>query len=165
MSISLKNLFRRSITAQSCSTCSKKIAKHKPSLFCDIRNTVSHYQCNYLTRSEALYIIENNQQWTCHKCVTYLFPIKLLDDNSKPHKLENQKNRDVDISVTHKCSSCSKRIMKPNTLDICDWCESPCHIKCKAGQLGCKKCASDIFPGFFCSNVELMGYRSRNYKI
>ena len=138
-----------------CSICTHKIIKHKPSLFCNVCDTISHYVCNKLTKSDAIYIIKNSQNWTCISCNTKLFPIGLLPQQEAKSTLHNTSKPKI------KCASCTK-LLGPQQ-STCLWCSKPCHTRCIKGSLGCTACASEIIPGYYYSNIALSATNYTNF--
>ena len=129
-----------------CNICTNKIIKHKPSLICNLCNTISHHACNKLSKSDAIYIIENSHTWSCITCNTDLFPIGLAPPTPKPH---NKSKPRVP------CAACTK-CLGPRQAN-CSYCERACHTRCIKGELGCTNCASEIIPGYYFSNIALIG--------
>ena len=132
-----------------CNICTHKIIKHKPSLICNLCNTISHHACNKLSKSDAIYIIENSLTWSCITCNTNLFPVGLVPPITPPHRSHTKSKPHIN------CASCTK-CLGPRQAK-CPYCDRACHARCIKGELGCTKCASEIIPGYYYSNVALMG--------
>ena len=137
----------------SCNICDKKVVSHKPSLFCDLCCTVSHYQCNKLTKSDATYIIQTAHKWTCSLCNVKLFPLNIIARVKTKTMYTNN-------TINENCGSCSKRIGPQYT--PCQWCDSKCHTRCTNGQLGCTRCANNMIPGYNYNARELTGNLCEN---
>ena len=110
-----------------CNICKRKVHAHKPSLFCNKCSTVSHFQCNDISKSQCISLIQNKSPWTCTKCI----PSNPTLEKPKP--------------FSKQCSSCDTKVGPRYA--ICQWCDSPCHIKkCYRGELGCEACARSMIP-------------------
>ena len=142
-----------------CDICKSKIVRHKPSLFCDLCDKVSHYKCNKLTKSDALYIIRTSHRWTCSQCNVSLFP-QFKSSGSTLLMNSQSKVNGNHKKVIEKCGSCSKHLGPQR--DTCTWCGLTCHQRCIKGQLGCTLCASEMFPGYNCSAQDLTGNLFKN---
>lgn len=143
-----------------CHHCTKRLLPHKVHLKCSLCENDFHPKCSKLTPSDVNLLNDTNyhQFWTCSNCTYNIFPLhetNLNDCHDKSRKLA--KNRTIKY-----CHTFSKQGIKFIT---CDFCGNQSHPRCSAGQLGCKACAADIFPGYYCNVNELFPktyYNSNN---
>ena len=138
-----------------CNICTRKIIKHKPSLICSLCNTISHHSCNKLSKSDAIYIIEKSKSWTCTLCNHDLFPVGLFPTVAPSPRSHNNSKLHANPKPHANCAACTK-CLGPNQA-ICLWCDQVSHTRCLKGELGCLKCASEMIPGYYYSNLALMG--------
>ena len=69
-----------------------------------------------------------------------LFPVNL--DAQTTNTDTNKDN-----NTTLYCSACTKQC-SPHKINMCDWCDRPCHNKCLKNSLGCTTCCNNIIPGY-----------------
>ena len=55
------------------------------------------------------------------------------------------------------CKTCNKL---GNRLLSCDLCSENSHARCFAGQLGCKSCLREIYPGYDINPRDLFNYKN-----
>ena len=127
-----------------CVACTKRIIKYKPSLKCYICSKNYHRQCIGFTPTDInlLQIINCYNEWMCHSCRCDTFP----------HVRESGSSGSITTNPIIKAKSnsrknCATCLKLGNKLDTCDLCDQKSHRRCFAGNLGCKKCVRDIYPG------------------
>ena len=131
-----------------CSDCCRRISNHKPFTVCNICSNHYHPKCAKLTPSDVNSLKSANlySSWVCYHCAASIFPM-IADTwpNTINLKCKTTPHRE-------QCSTCLKI---GNILDTCELCNCKSHRRCFAGDLGCKKCARDIYPGYDVNFNEL----------
>ena len=143
-----------------CNICTNRIVRHKPSLFCDLCESTSHYRCSKLTKLDASNIIQSGHSWTCYKCNVELFPF-ITSVESASHR--SRRGISTPAATTASCGACNKRL--GGQFEICPWCELGSHKRCIIGQLGCVSCVTNMIPGFYYTACELLDNSFENTSI
>ena len=149
-----------------CAACSKKIIAHKVRLKCWTCSEYYHTRCANLAPNDVfkLYSLNLYKHWICFTCTNDIFP-------SPQVNLENEKcmsNNTVHSSTSTRvnCNTCTK-LGNSVKMKACWLCNNLTHAssKCMSGDMGCKKCLKDIFPGFESTTRELFcEYQVNNLK-
>ena len=122
---------------RNCALCDRRILNYRRPLNCNICHHEFHYKCQQLSKRDADNILDSENQnfWSCHKCTADIFP--LINDNSALA---------APIIENNSCHCCQrilgKRYNKSHT------CDKLVHKRCFVGDLGCKNCARETFPGY-----------------
>ena len=135
---------------EKCDSCKTKIPKRQPILFCDLCSKHKHLKCEKLTKSQVTQINAIGLSWTCLECISEILPINAVN---KPKSNCNQNVGKVKI----KCSSCPGYSYSLQNIRTCQWCEGQVHTKCWKGELGCKTCRENMYPGYNAYTYELYG--------
>ena len=131
---------------QTCGVCSKKIAAHKVKLRCNLCTHNHHTRCVGLTPSDVtkLAAIQTRKHWTCPTCTKDIFPL-----HSEKLKSNTTTTMHRTTSITNSrenCYTCNK-LGNKSKMKACWICGSNSHVKCSAGDLGCKKCLKNTYAG------------------
>ena len=137
-----------------CAACSKKIVAHKIKLKCWLCSHYYHTRCANLAPSEVVQLDQSNlyKYWTCFTCTGEIFPF--VDANNQN---ESNSSNAITSSYTRvNCNTCAK-IGNSLKMKICWICNNLTHSNssCWLGEMGCRKCLKDIYPGFESSTREL----------
>ena len=136
-----------------CTNCNAKLMKHRPNLFCSICNTVKHFTCQGLSKSEASYIQDTyNRDWICRDCISDILPVNACSAS----KSKRVKGSSSPSTIGTKCNSCGGMSYDKNRISLCTWCDSLCHNKCINNSLGCTRCCEQIIPGYRANCYELI---------
>ena len=145
-------------THTSCAACSKKITAHKVKLQCSICIKYYHLRCVNFTPNDVIKLNNTNMRryWSCLTCRQDMFPfMQVTASEIEPRITNNSTSRDKNISFTRvNCNTCNK-IGNNLTMKECWLCGNTSHSRCIVGELGCKKCLKNIYPGFESSTREL----------
>ena len=134
-----------------CDKCEVRLPKNRPKLRCSQCNTIKHYKCQYLSKSDAQYIVDNaNYQWICTDCFADILPVNACTSNCT-------RNSNSENKFKEKCRCCGGYSYTPKKISTCPWCNQICHIKCLNDSLGCNNCCENMIPGFYVQNYELFG--------
>ena len=145
----------------SCGTCSKKVVKHKNYPTCQICDRKYHPKCIGLTPQDVGVLISTNtlQTWICLYCSSRIFPFfnecEICKNISKI-QCQTQSTRNT-CKPREFCNTCNKQ---GNILNLCDFCGLKSHPRCSAGDLGCKSCLREIYPGYDVNFRELYNYNN-----
>ena len=139
----------------SCGACSKKLVKHKIFPICFTCSNKFHHACVELTPSDVKLLISTNllQTWICKYCSLSIFP-KYDEGHCKNEKINSTK---LTATTREICKTCKKL---GNRLLQCDLCSENSHARCFAGQLGCKSCLREIYPGYDINPRDLFDYKN-----
>ena len=131
-----------------CVKCEKKVQKHKTIIKCCICNNSYHPKCHFLTPVDIDTLINNGfyDSWSCNGCNVEAIPLNYFDD-SITNTSQIIKNRTVISAIN--CHTCSKL---GSRMKICDMCDNKSHKRCHSGEMGCKKCLREIYPGYDLEN-------------
>ena len=143
----------------SCAGCSKKITAHKNKLQCYVCTGIFHLRCANFTRTDVLKLdnINMRRYWTCFPCNQNIFPFMNESTLHTDTDISNSETHVHKVAVTCvNCNTCNK-IGNKLTMKECWLCNntSLSHPRCMVGELGCKKCLKDIYPGFEYTTREL----------
>ena len=143
-----------------CKTCDKRILQHKPQIRCSICTRDYHSKCAKLTPSDINSLKSMNlyRSWSCYCCNSAIFPTIFLNTSSTTSATIITKSQTSSTNREY-CVTCSKI---GNKLEICEMCDCKSHKRCFAGNLGCKKCARNIFPGYDVNVNELFSITGNN---
>ena len=133
-----------------CDTCSIKIPKAQPKLYCTQCTKLKHLACQNLTKADAKHIIQLNVSWTCKECILQILPVNACSMPKREKKITTKKFK-------VKCSSCNGFSYSPKNVRTCEWCDQQVHVKCWNHSLGCNKCCEETLPGFHAYSYELLG--------
>ena len=134
-----------------CTNCNVKLLKHRPNLFCCLCNTVKHYSCQGLSKTEAQYIQDNNNNgWICKDCIVDILPVNACNNKRTVNTASLP-------SFKAKCRCCGGMSYSQNSIKTCPWCDQSCHNRCINNTLGCTKCCEELIPGFHVNSYELIG--------
>ena len=137
-----------------CEKCNERVPSHHPFLFCTVCKKHKHYKCNYLTRSDALNIINSVESldWACYDCRIEILPLECV---TCPIATHDSNTSPLVNNSRPTCSACNKQISK--TPVTCSWCDNVCHKKCVKNSLGCTVCCNSMIPGYHYTTFELIG--------
>ena len=139
------------VVKKTCTTCNSKLLRHRPNLYCNYCNTVKHYLCQGLSKTEAQYILENTvHDWICRDCIVDILPVGACAST-----------RTIKVPTTPrfkaKCQCCSGMSYNQKNIETCPWCDKLCCKKCSNNSLGCNNCCEQMMPGFRANCYELIG--------
>ena len=131
-----------------CVKCEKRVQKHKPIIKCCICNNIYHPKCHFLTPDDINTLIDNGlyDTWSCGGCNVNAIPLNYTDDSiiNTSQIIENRI-----VNTPKNCHTCSKLGYR---MKICYLCDNTSHKRCHAGDMGCKKCLREIYPGYDLEN-------------
>ena len=138
-----------------CQTCTKRVINYKIPLICTLCTKQTHYKCSKLSRKDVANLAHSQllNFWICPCCKHDIFPFQ-SDRSSDPTAAVVTNHRNLSTKDTAaNCHTCTNKLGK--LYSTCEYCSNYSHVKCFAGNLGCKRCASEIIPGFKCHSYEL----------
>ena len=133
-----------------CNTCSVRIPKNRPKLYCIICNQVKHFRCQKLSKTDAQNIITSNISWICRDCIKDILPIDASDCHA------SKKNLAPNPKFKLKCHCCNGWSYSPSNTHTCTWCCNVVHLKCHKNNLGCISCCEELIPGYHVTSYELL---------
>ena len=148
---------------KSCGACSTKLVKHKLSPICFTCSNRFHPACVELTPSDVKFLISTNalQTWICKYCISSILPHcssstfpRYEESHCKNVKIDSAKPTPKTREICKTCNKLGNRLLK------CDLCSENSHARCFAGQLGCKSCLRDIYPGYDINPRDLFDYKN-----
>ena len=134
-----------------CETCTIKIPKTHPKLYCSICNKLKHLSCQKLTKADASLLIYLKILWTCKECLSDALPVNAC---SVPRRTKNECTIQ---KFKVKCKACTGFSYSTKNVRTCYYCDQQVHVKCWNNSLGCIKCCEEIIPGFHAYTYELLG--------
>ena len=135
---------------KACSTCNSKLIKHRPNLYCSYCNTVKHFRCQGLSKTEAQFILESTvNEWICRDCIVDILPVGAC--------VSRRNKAQTTPKFKAKCQCCSRMSYNQKNISTCLWCDKLCCKKCNNKSLGCNNCCEDMMPGFRANCCELIG--------
>ena len=134
-----------------CSKCNVKLLKYRPNLYCSLCNTVKHYRCQGLSKTEAQHTLNiTMNDWICKECIVDILPVNACTI-TRADKVSTMPN------FKAKCQCCGGMSYNKKNTRTCPWCLELCHSRCVNGNLGCVKCCEQMIPGFRVNCYELIG--------
>ena len=148
----------QSKSSKSCANCSKKFAKYKRIPKCCICLQSYHPRCVELAPSDVnfLYATKCENSWICLTCNLNIFPFPLQYKEIS----ENQSHIKPVINTNKPREFCKTCYKQGNILTVCELCDLKSHPRCFAGDLGCKSCLREIYPGYDVNIRELFNYNN-----
>ena len=141
---------------KACATCSKKVVKYKIATNCNICLNIYHPKCAGLTPHDVKSLAHVNAlaTWICPYCSVDIFPFYMehAENNNSKQCLDRKLSKTRTI-----CKTCQKTGVN---LLSCDLCGDKSHIRCSAGNLGCKNCLREIYPGYDTNIRTLFNYNN-----
>ena len=138
-----------------CQLCTKRVVNYKIPLTCSICTKQTHYKCSNLSKKDVAKLSHTKliNDWICTPCNTGIFPFFKDLCSADTAEINKSKNTPLPKPAVQTCHTCSNKLGK--LYSTCDHCSNNSHLRCFAGLLGCRRCASDTIPGFKCSTYEL----------
>ena len=135
-----------------CDKCSVRFTKNTPQLFCDLCDTLKHFRCQYLSKTDAQSLVTSSRSWTCRECILNALPVNAHNQS------QSRANKNSPAQFKVQCHSCNGWSYSPANVKLCSWCNNNVHAKCHRLTLGCLKCCENMIPGYHVTSMYILRF-------
>ena len=131
-----------------CKTCTKKCLARKDPLHCSLCGGIFHPKCIDLTPHDVSQMSTNRTllNWYCLTCTAEALPF--MNNVNTDFMIEGtQSVTNISPRARINCNTCGK-LGNISKMLVCWICDHYSHAKCSAGDLGCKCCMRESYPGY-----------------